>query len=254
MTNAFIHPSVADRYAQARPYFQPQVMELIRTRLGLSGLLPTALDVACGTGNSTAALRSVATQITGTDISAAMLGQARTRLPELSFVEASAEQLPFEDFTFDLITVSMAFNAFNQADFLKEAARVLKSGGWLVLYQSEFKGQMLQNPEFQHWFDTVFASRFPQQQARAEPLWVDSNHQTEFEVENLNSFMTEENWTSDQLTAYLTTLGRVVVKVDRENQSLELIQGWLRDQVGPFFTNTTEILQFPGFIRFLHKL
>ncbi|WP_184116480.1 class I SAM-dependent methyltransferase [Deinococcus metalli] len=68
----------------------------------MNALLPTALDVACGTGNPTAALRQLANAITGTDVFPAMLKQAQARFPDLTFVEAPAEHLPFGPSSFDL--------------------------------------------------------------------------------------------------------------------------------------------------------
>ena len=251
MPNAFVYASVADRYVQARPYFHPQVMERLRDQLGLTAPLEAALDVACGTGNSTAALRLLASQVTGTDVSPAMLSEARTRFPELSFVEAAAEQLPFEAATFDLVTVAMAFNAFDQEAFLQEAYRVLKHPGWLVVYQSEFLGEMTEHPAFKAWFETVFAPRFPQAAPPVEPLWVDVKQATGFEVGSLERFTTSVHWTPEQLVTYLTTLGRTVAVIEGGGQHLEAVQAWLLTETRGLFKTETATFQFPGALRIL---
>ncbi|WP_407540094.1 class I SAM-dependent methyltransferase [Deinococcus radiomollis] len=195
--------------------------------------------------------RLLASQVTGADVSPAMLGEARTRFPELSFVEAAAERLPFEAATFDLVTVSMAFNAFEQGKFLREARRVLKRPGWLVVYQSEFLGDMPEHPAFKTWFGTVFAPRFPQPAPPVEPLWVDVKQATGFEVGSLERFTTQVRWTPEQLVTYLTTLGRTVAVIEGGDQDLEAVQAWLLTEVRGLFEGNEATFCFPGALRVL---
>lgn len=96
----------------------------------------TALDLCCGTGDMTFALRREAgkspAQILGADFSHAMLQRASTKSvgKPLRWVEADALSLPFPAEHFDLITAAFGFR--NLADYdagLREIARVLKPGG-----------------------------------------------------------------------------------------------------------------------------
>ena len=106
------------------------------------------LDVAGGTGDiAFRALEASRGQahITVLDINASMLevgeerAQSRGHDPQLDFVEANAETLPFDDATFDAYTI--AFGIRNVPDIqqaLAEAFRVLKPGGrFLCLEFSE---------------------------------------------------------------------------------------------------------------------
>jgi ubiquinone/menaquinone biosynthesis C-methylase UbiE len=84
-------------------------MKKIRDFLKLREPVPRALDVACGTGQSTLALKEVASQVVGTDTSREML--ARTpREAGVQYVEASAEDLPFADGSLRLVTVALALH------------------------------------------------------------------------------------------------------------------------------------------------
>ena len=95
-----------------------------------------ALDLCCGTGDMTFALRRRAgnsgARILGADFSHAMLqraGQKSVRTP-LRWVEADALSLPFPERSFDLVTTAFGFR--NLADYdagLREMVRVLRSGG-----------------------------------------------------------------------------------------------------------------------------
>lgn len=98
----------------------------------------SVLDLCCGTGDMTFALKRRAgraqPKILGADFSHAMLQRASlkgaaTSLP-LRWVEADALHLPFPDESFDLVTSAFGFR--NLADYdagLREIARVLRPGG-----------------------------------------------------------------------------------------------------------------------------
>jgi demethylmenaquinone methyltransferase/2-methoxy-6-polyprenyl-1,4-benzoquinol methylase len=90
------------------------------------------LDLCCGTGDMTLALRRRAktSNIFGADFSHAMLERARKKTPSLRWVEADALSLPFPDAHFDLVTSAFGFR--NLADYdagLREILRVLRNGG-----------------------------------------------------------------------------------------------------------------------------
>jgi demethylmenaquinone methyltransferase/2-methoxy-6-polyprenyl-1,4-benzoquinol methylase len=97
------------------------------------------LDVAGGTGD--VAFRVIGaggsqTRVTVLDINAAMLEVGRTRAEALglggqcSFVEANAEDLPFENGRFDAYTIAFGIRNVPRIDkALAEAFRVLKRGG-----------------------------------------------------------------------------------------------------------------------------
>jgi demethylmenaquinone methyltransferase / 2-methoxy-6-polyprenyl-1,4-benzoquinol methylase len=100
------------------------------------------LDLCCGTGDMTFALRSQAgkdgAQILGADFSDAMLQRAHAKsLARLKheaniprWIEADALRLPFPDAQFSLVTSAFGFR--NLADYdagLREIVRVLRPGG-----------------------------------------------------------------------------------------------------------------------------
>jgi len=60
-----------------------------------------------------------------------MRGILREALPEVEAIDATAEELPFEDGSVDAITVAAAFHWFDVPRALDEFARVLRPGGGL---------------------------------------------------------------------------------------------------------------------------
>jgi demethylmenaquinone methyltransferase/2-methoxy-6-polyprenyl-1,4-benzoquinol methylase len=114
------------------------------------------LDLCCGTGDMTFALRKQAgksnPQIWGADFSHAMLQRARSKSLEQTagnkksaapcWIEADALRLPFPDQHFSLVTSAFGFRNLSDYDAgLREILRVLRPGGECgILDFSEPKG------------------------------------------------------------------------------------------------------------------
>jgi demethylmenaquinone methyltransferase/2-methoxy-6-polyprenyl-1,4-benzoquinol methylase len=96
------------------------------------------LDVATGTGLVAAELLERGHEVTGVDRSPGMLAQARQRFADaVALVEASAEDLPFEDAAFDHVTVTYLLRYVDDPGAtMAELARVVRAGG--VLASLEF--------------------------------------------------------------------------------------------------------------------
>lgn len=92
------------------------------------------LDVAAGTGTSSAALARSGAEVVAVDFSAGMIEVGRVKHPKITFVEADAMALPFKANEFDAVTISFGLrNIENPRKALKELYRVLKPGGRLVI-------------------------------------------------------------------------------------------------------------------------
>jgi SAM-dependent methyltransferase len=163
--NRFSDDINAEQYDAARPYFHPLVFERLVRVLG--SRFVAALDVACGTGQSTQALAAVSTFVVGLDASARMLHGARHR-GVISYVQGCAERLPFPDSAFDIVTVGLGLHWFERDAFFSEASRVLRRRAWLLVYDSGFCGRMRENPAFSDWV-TRYRERFPAPQRDDRP-------------------------------------------------------------------------------------
>ncbi len=92
------------------------------------------LDIAAGTGTSSAALAKHGAQVVAVDFSAGMIAEGRKRHSNIEFIEADAEKLPFGDNEFDAVTISFGLRNVNDPKAaLAEMYRVLKPGGRLVI-------------------------------------------------------------------------------------------------------------------------
>jgi len=84
------------------------------------------LDVGCGLGTLAAAAAARGATVTGADLAAGMLAEARRRHPQVEFVLADAEALPFADGAFD---VAIAAFLVNHLPHPEQAAAELKRVG-----------------------------------------------------------------------------------------------------------------------------
>lgn len=94
------------------------------------------LDVACGTGDVSMALKRQGMDVTGADISEKMLDIARVKAPDIEFVYGNAAGLPFGDGTFDCVTIAFGIRNFDmRSQCIRELRRVLKDGGVLAIVE-----------------------------------------------------------------------------------------------------------------------
>lgn len=155
MTNKFYAPGeqraarVGDLFATIAPrydlindlqsfglhrYWKRQLTHLAAGRSG-----ERALDLCCGTGDVTFALARQGVEAVGLDFSEPMLAVANQRLankktPAIQFVRGDAQQIPFPDASFDIVTISYGLR--NLADWeagLREMRRVLRPGGRVLV-------------------------------------------------------------------------------------------------------------------------
>ncbi len=117
-----------------------------------------ALDLAAGTGDITRLLSQQVGdkgRVISSDINPDMLNEGRSRLLDqglynnIEFVVANAEQLPFQECQFDLITIAFGLrNVTDPSQALKEMVRTLKPGS--AAYILEFS-----KPAYD-WLETLY--------------------------------------------------------------------------------------------------
>lgn len=232
--NYFEHPAAALRYAVNRPAAHPQLLPLLLEAVREHLPVARALDVGCGTGNSTVALLPHARHIVGVDASSAMLAQAPLH-PQIEYRKAHAEALPFRGGSFDLVTVCSAYHWFDHDRFLAEAARVLVPQGWLALYKIGSMGQVPELETFAAWKREVFRRRFPKVARNDETMDAAKAVGFGFELCAGESLRFAAAYDLDRYVANLLTHSSVIRVVDGGDVSIAAARAWLEDELAPFF-------------------
>ena len=124
---------IADNFSSTRSYFWTYLQFLSQyIKAG-----DRVLDLGCGNGRLLELLKDRKIIYTGLDSSQKLVAIARKKHPGHNFITANALSLPLEGASFDIIySIAVLHHIPSQEirlTFLKEAKRVLKPGGQLVL-------------------------------------------------------------------------------------------------------------------------
>ena len=124
---------LASRYDTLRaPPGVTAVHETLVREADLAG--KRVLDVGCGTGANLSVLtQHFGCTPAGVDSSEGMLAEARQKLPDADLRLGVAEQLPFDDASFDAAWMSLVVHLLDRPRAFAEARRVLVEGGHLIV-------------------------------------------------------------------------------------------------------------------------
>ncbi len=249
--NYFSHASAAERYAKFRPYFHPLVIERL-VRFTDCAKFESALDVACGTGQSTQALAEVAERVVAVDNSRSMLALALP-LPNVVYLQAEAEALPFPGEAFELITVGKAFHWFDQDGFLREANRVLKPGGWLFIYNNVFIGGMKECAELKSWVEKSYLAKYATTPRARKKLTEAYAGEFGFELAGRDNFFNDVTMTPEQLVGFFLSQSNVIATVEQGSETVAEVASWIEHDIRPFFKQPTGTMQFGSDVWYLRK-
>ncbi|MFT6400315.1 MAG: ubiquinone/menaquinone biosynthesis C-methylase UbiE [Bradymonadia bacterium] len=132
--NAAYYDKFSEGYEDRRHDGYHAVLDDMQARLVQRYARPShrALEIGCGTGLLMHRLRDSVSQLEGVDISEGMLAHAAAR--GLSVQQSTAEELPFDDGSFDLVySFKVLAHVQDIQQAVNEAFRVLAPGGHAVL-------------------------------------------------------------------------------------------------------------------------
>jgi demethylmenaquinone methyltransferase / 2-methoxy-6-polyprenyl-1,4-benzoquinol methylase len=113
------------------------------------------LDACCGTGDLAIAARDRGASVVGLDFSERMLEHARAKRGDIDWVSGDLLSLPFEDGSFDAVTVGFGVrNVDDLSAALAEMRRVLRPAGRVgILEITRPRGAAA--PFYRLWFDRL---------------------------------------------------------------------------------------------------
>ena len=137
-TRLYEGSDLAAAYDMFRPMYPEVVFDTISTFMKENGCpgFDVAVDVACGSGQSTFSLCNLFQKVIGVDISEAQIANARVKVTtnlqdskRIEFIVGNAHDLPLESSSADLITCATAWHWLDPELFYREAKRVLEPKG-----------------------------------------------------------------------------------------------------------------------------
>ena len=210
-----------------------------------------ALDVGCGTGLSTVALKEIAARVVGVDSSAAMIDLA-PKHAAIEFEVADAEHLAFEDRQFDLVTVSQAIHWFGNAGFLQEAGRVTRTEGWLIVYDNYFAGS--ENGAFNAWHQESYLTRYPSPPRAWASFSAGNTEEQGFRLIDDEVLRSTISFSLDGLIDYFVTQSNIIAAVEGGKETIDETRAWLKSSLNCFFeTSSTRDFLFNAPIWYLRR-
>jgi ubiquinone/menaquinone biosynthesis C-methylase UbiE len=214
-----LYRDTAEYYDRFRPNYPDELIDALAARTGADGT-GTLLDLACGTGQVSFALRARFASIWAVDQEPDMVRVASAKADAggdanlFQFVTCAAEELAAPEQAFDLITIGNAFHRLPREAVARSVLRWLKPGGYLALlwagppnYGNAPWQQALQD-QMQRWqlrpgaeqrvptgYDADRAARPDQDILRA----------TGFEMIGRQEFSVSHVWTATEIAGYVAS-------------------------------------------------
>ena len=188
-------------YARYRPDYPAGLFDYLSSLVENKEL---AWDCATGNGQAAKVLSEHFKFVEATDISASQLDNA-IKKPNIRYQVCAAENTPFADNSFDLITVAQAYHWFRWEEFRKEAIRVGKNGTVVAVwtYNVLISEDEKINRIVQHFYKDITgpywdsARRFVEEEYATLPF--------DFDPLPLKKFEIRLQWNKEDFKGYLTT-------------------------------------------------
>src|SRR5262245_27902484 len=212
--------------------------------------LARGLDIGCGTGLSSRALRQVARLVVGIDPSISMLQHARPS-GGVSYIAARGEAIPANDAAFDVASVSCAFHWCDPVRLLSEVARVVRPGGWFLIFDSILQGWADGSREPADRLNTEYWSHLPP--CPRNPHFDPERHVSGPFALHATAFVTQSVRLSvPELSASIRTQATTIAAVESGHATLaELRERLEKCLVGLFAGAPTKELLFGGALSIL---
>lgn len=239
--NYFLDPVRAAEYHSSRPSFHNEALMALHQKEPVE-IYEHALDVGCGTGQSTEALAYWSKKVTGIDNSQSMLNNA-IKNKKISYQLADAENMPFEKDAFDLLFVASSLHWFEKRKFLNQVSKILRSGGTFLIYDTYVTEGL--TPEF----SKAYSRRFPRpfqdvQYKEAELEFFD------LKFVHLHKYNFVSKLNQEEIARYFFNLSNVSAAIEKGEEPLkafedvrELVNRYSTGAPFTFQTVLTEIIK-----------
>ena len=157
------------------------------------------LDVATGGGHTALAFARAGAVVTATDLTSEMLEAAHAFAEEegvrgVTFLLAAAEELPFEDDSFEIVSCRIAPHHFaDPRAFVWEAARVLVPGGLILIVDNVAP----EDPELNRAMNRIERERDPSHvETYTVRRWINWLADAGFDLAHIERFRRDEDFRS----------------------------------------------------------
>lgn len=254
---SFDYKRIAEGYAKDRPFLHRHVMEMLKERFHITKNFENGLDVGCGAGLSTKALRMICNQVTGTDISNEMVQAANALYTDkgYSFKQSKAEEIEAAPDTFDIVTAAGVINWIDESKFLPLLGKIMKKDGILLIYDFWITDEMEGKRGFTDWYQKQYLASFPKP-PRKENIWTEEDVKPfHFRISAQENYKVSYSMDKEQFIRFMLLQSNVIAQVEEKGNSLDEVKKWFEKTLMPYFENDKkEKLIFEGYNWYLEPV
>lgn len=246
---------IAEGYLN-RPWLHKKVMEQFVKDCKITSNFQNGLDVGCGAGLSTKALRLICDRVTGTDISEQMIRVCQEEYKNdkaYTFYRAKAEETKEPVEKYDIVTAAGMVNWVDRDLFLRNMGRVLRDQGILLIYDFWITDKMQGNDSYTNWYQNEYLKRFPKP-PRNETIWKQEELPYDFQIKNQITYELTYDFSMEQFIDFMMIQSNVNIKLESGAVNEENARDWLEKSLTPVFENREKTLYFKGYNWYIYKL
>ncbi len=253
---SFDSKRIAMGYAK-RPWLHKSVIERLREDLALSEnyKFQNGLDVGCGAGLSTKALRLISDKVTGTDIADAMVMACKELYgydSAFSFYVAKAEETKTPEQNYDIVTAAGCINWVDEKKFMENMKNVAFENAVIVIYDFGITDKMEENSDYTTWYQNEYLKRFPKP-PRKENKWTQDDLIDGFIMEKQTEYEMTYGFTLDDFVDFMMIQSNVNAKVESGEISEEYAKKWMKESLSGIFNGEEKQLIFYGYSWYIRK-
>ena len=239
---------IAEGYAKDRPWLHPLVMEQIKNDCCIKEKFKNGLDVGCGAGLSTKALKLICEKVTGTDISEEMITVCKRLYtePDYRFYTAKAEETKIPEKQYDIVTAAGVINWVDREKFLQNMSQVMVKDGYLIIYDFWISDKMVENEEYTKWWHKIYLPAFPKPQ-RKEDIWSQKDMFPGFSMKKQITYQMQYEFDKEAFIRFMMIQSNVNTQIESGHRTVEEVQSFMEQTLTPVFHGERKTLIFEGY-------
>ncbi|WP_029232877.1 class I SAM-dependent methyltransferase [Butyrivibrio sp. VCB2006] len=253
---SFDSKRIAYGYAK-RPWLHKSVIKQLQIDCNLVAdfTFKNGLDVGCGAGLSTKALRLICDKVTGTDIADSMVEVCKELYTDdkaYSFYVAKAEETRIPDEKYTIVTAAGCINWVDEKVFMENMREVLADNGLIVIYDFGITNRMVESDAYTKWYNDEYLARFPKP-PRKENKWTQEDLPQGFTMEKQTEYDMEYSFDLEKFVDFMLIQSNVNVKIESGEISPEEARSWMMESLSPIFEGKEKQLIFSGYSWYIRK-
>ncbi|MDE7321207.1 MAG: class I SAM-dependent methyltransferase [Lachnospiraceae bacterium] len=248
----FDYKRIAEGYKN-RPFLHKQVIEKFQEDIG-GQHFALGLDIGCGAGLSTKALKYICSKVIGSDISPEMIRVAREvcGLDEnITYIVSSAEEIAIPAEKVDIVTAAGAIQWIDRACFLSRIRQAMKDNGYLLIYDFAISDEMNGNPSYTDWWHNQYLEEFPRPY-RDDSIWKNKDVEPYgFRMLKQTHLEMEHSFDLASFIEFMMIQSNVNARIDAGERKEEAAYQWFQETLTPIFHGENQTLLFKGYSWYL---